>query len=90
MFTPYIKEEHKEALKTYKYYGRDDGLFYVYFMDNFCNTIVKYLPDTLAPNVVNSLKNYSFTYSFLDYFSGILFEYFTIYYNFLLQRIQWG
>ena len=52
LFTPYILEEWKEPIRNYKYKGSDLSILYRYFTSPFCNYVVNYLPDNLAPNIV--------------------------------------
>lgn len=48
LFLPYIPEEWKENIRTYKYRGRDDSIFYTWFTAPVCNIMVEYLPRWLA------------------------------------------
>lgn len=45
---PLIKQEHHEALRNYKYNGRDDSIFYRYIVSPLCDKIVEYFPKWLA------------------------------------------
>jgi hypothetical protein len=48
VFTPYIKDEWKDSIRSYKYRGRDDSIFYNLFVSPVCNWLVEYFPKTLA------------------------------------------
>jgi hypothetical protein len=48
LFTPYIPEEWHNNIRNYKYRGADHSIFYTWVTNPLCNTIVEYLPKTLA------------------------------------------
>ncbi len=48
IISPYIKEEWKDNIRSYKYSGTDRSLFYNYVASPICNIIVEKLPETLA------------------------------------------
>ena len=50
---PYIyEEEHKEALRTHKYHGGDNGIAYLWFYNPFANKLIEYTPEWIAPNLI--------------------------------------
>ena len=51
-FTPYLSEEAKRNLHTYKYRGGDLGYMCKYFYHPFATWCVNYLPEWLAPNTI--------------------------------------
>ncbi len=51
-FTPFIKEEWKDNIRNYKYKGLEKSITYKYFTSPLCNFLVKYIPSSIAPNVI--------------------------------------
>jgi hypothetical protein len=43
-FSPYIKEEWKPSIRTYKYNSTDYGIIYVNITGPMCNKLVEYIP----------------------------------------------
>ena len=48
VITPYIPEEWKENIRTHKYKGTDNSIFYQMVTSPSCDFIVGFLPKTLA------------------------------------------
>ena len=48
IISPYIKNEWKDNIKSYKYRGSDRSFFYNFVASPLCNIIVEKLPTTLA------------------------------------------
>jgi len=49
---PYIKPEHEENVRSHKYKGTVDSLYYQYIQSPLCDWIVAHLPMWVAPNVI--------------------------------------
>ena len=49
---PYLSEQARENLLSYKYAGGDNGLMYVYFYNPFARWIVERIPEWIAPNLI--------------------------------------
>lgn len=58
----YIRDGWKDNIKNYKYQGKDNSLLYNYFSSPFCNWMVKFIPKSIAPNVVNNIINKTLIY----------------------------
>ena len=71
-----MNEEQRVNLRNYKYAGGDQGYLYVYFYNPVAKTIVEYLPETLAPNVVTLIGFIFSTLPFIILFGnyGTKFE----------------
>ena len=78
LYSPYIKEEWKDNIRSYKYRGSDISIFFVYVTNPFCNWLIKYFPRNLAPNLVILII-------YLDNF----FRFFTELYNDVLSKLLW-
>ncbi|KAL4492004.1 hypothetical protein ABPG72_008425 [Tetrahymena utriculariae] len=51
----YLLEQYEQKLLDYKYSGVDHSLLYNYIMSPFANFCLKYVPESLAPNVITLL-----------------------------------
>ena len=49
---PYVERGREDKLKTHKFSSENDSIYYAYFQSPLCDKLVKFLPWTLAPNVV--------------------------------------
>ena len=47
-----MDEQQQQNLKIYRYKGGDTGYVYRIFYNPMANTVVNYLPETLAPNLI--------------------------------------
>ena len=48
LLNPYIKEEWKSAVKSYKFKGSDASLFYNYVTSPICTKLVEFIPSYIA------------------------------------------
>ena len=67
----YIEDQYIDNLINYKYSGGDKSILYRLIINPFCNFLVKYLPEWLAPNVI-TVSGF-----FFNLFNLILTTYYT-------------
>jgi len=48
MFSPYIKEEWKDSIKSYIYKSTDESIYYKNVTNPLCNWLIKFVPKTIA------------------------------------------
>ena len=62
----FIPKEAENNILSFKYSGNDRSLFYKFIGSPFSEFCVKYLPESIAPNTVNTF--YNLILYFQDYF----------------------
>ena len=46
--TPIVKPHQEEAVRTHRYVGDNNSIFYNYVINPFCNFTIEYFPKWLA------------------------------------------